>query len=82
VDENTMGSLLTERIARLWRREEERMAAKNEPQKVVTACPDCGQSIALKGKTEPGRRFTCIHCGAELKVVKANPLKLGMAYGA
>jgi hypothetical protein len=29
-----------------------------------------------------GRRFTCIHCGAELKVVKTEPLKLGRAYTA
>jgi lysine biosynthesis protein LysW len=60
----------------------ERMVTKNEPQKAITACPDCGQRIALKGKVEPGRRFTCIHCGVELKVVKAEPLKLGRAYAA
>jgi len=58
------------------------MVTENEPQKAVTACPDCGQRIALKGKTELGRRFTCTHCGAELKVVKTEPLKLGRAYTA
>jgi lysine biosynthesis protein LysW len=58
------------------------MATKNEPQKAVTVCPDCGQRIALKGKPEFGRRFTCIHCGADLKVVRTEPLKLGRAYAA
>ena len=58
------------------------MATKNEAEKTVTACPDCGQRIALKGKVERGRRFACTHCGAELKIVKTEPLKLGRAYAA
>jgi lysine biosynthesis protein LysW len=56
------------------------MVAKNASEKTVTACPDCGQRIALKGIVGPGRRFVCTHCGAELKVVKTEPLKLGRGY--
>jgi hypothetical protein len=29
-----------------------------------------------------GQRFTCIHCGAELKIVKTEPVRLGRAYAA
>ena len=58
------------------------MVAKNERQKAVTSCPDCGQRIALKGRSELGRRFTCMRCGAELKVVKTEPLRLGRTYAA
>lgn len=69
----------TRKITCLWRREEERVTTRTESQRAVTACPDCGQKIALKGKAEPGRRFTCIQCGAELKVEQREPLKLGRA---
>ena len=58
------------------------MATRDESQKAVTTCPECGQRIALKGKADLGRRFACMHCGAELKVVKTEPLKLGMVYAA
>jgi lysine biosynthesis protein LysW len=58
------------------------MTAKSEPQKTATACPECRQRIALRGKVELGRRLACAHCGAELKVIKTEPLRLGMAYGA
>ena len=56
------------------------MTSQDEPHKAVTACPDCGHRIALKGKPELGRRVACAHCGAELKVIKTDPLKLGKAY--
>ncbi|MBL7200684.1 MAG: lysine biosynthesis protein LysW [Anaerolineae bacterium] len=46
----------------------------------VTACPDCGHRIALKGRAELGRRLTCLHCGAELKVTGTEPLKVARAF--
>jgi lysine biosynthesis protein LysW len=58
------------------------MASKQEAQKTTTACPDCGRRIVLKGVPQVGRRFTCIYCGAELKIVKADPVQLGRAYAA
>jgi lysine biosynthesis protein LysW len=58
------------------------MSTTDGSQKALTACPDCGQKIAVKGRAGLGRRFTCIHCGAELKVVHVGPLKLGRAYVA
>ena len=58
------------------------MTSTGEPQKTLTACPECRQKIALSGRVERGRRVACIHCGAELKVVKTDPLKLGLAYAA
>ena len=58
------------------------MATESEPQKTVTTCPECKQRITLKGQVKLGRRLACAHCGAKLKVIKTDPLKLGLAYAA
>jgi lysine biosynthesis protein LysW len=57
-----------------------KMTVKDTTRKAVTACPECGQRIALTGRPELGRRLVCTHCGAELKVVEREPLRLGKAY--
>ena len=56
------------------------MNVKGESPKSVTACPDCGQRIALKDKIVLGQRLVCIHCGTELKVIETSPLKLRRAF--
>jgi lysine biosynthesis protein LysW len=56
------------------------MGVRNERHRVVTACPDCGQRIALNRTPKLGQRLVCTHCGTELKVVKAQPLELAKAF--
>ena len=43
-------------------------------------CPDCKQSIRLRGKVFWGKKVTCPNCDAQLTVVEANPIQLGWAY--
>lgn len=57
------------------------MDTKGPSQKTFTSCPVCGQKIAIRGEPGTDRRFACTHCGAELKVVKTDPLRLGMPHG-
>lgn len=56
------------------------MDTKGELKKVFTSCPECGQKIAIRGEPGTDRRFACAHCGAELKVVRTDPLSLGMVH--
>jgi len=58
------------------------MDTKGQSQKTFTSCPVCGQRIAIKGEPGTARRFACTHCGAELKVINADPLKLGTVHRA
>ena len=56
------------------------MSAKNEQQRVVTACPECNQRIAFHSAPKLGQRLVCTRCGTELKVIEAKPLKLARAF--
>ena len=56
------------------------MNARNERQRIVTACPECTQRIALKSVPKLGQRLVCTRCGTELKVTETKPLKLAKAF--
>ncbi len=46
----------------------------------IAACPDCGDLLAFTGKTKLFQRVVCPNCGAELEVVRTEPVELEWAY--
>ena len=46
----------------------------------IAACPDCGDRMAFTGKVKLFQRVVCPNCGAELEVVKTEPVELEWAY--
>ena len=43
-------------------------------------CPDCGETIRLKGKVHIGREIVCPHCDALLEVIDIDPIQLDWVY--
>jgi alpha-aminoadipate carrier protein LysW len=43
-------------------------------------CPDCGETVTLRGSVRLGKEVVCPHCDAELEVVETDPLELDWAY--
>ncbi len=43
------------------------------------SCPECGADVSLSEKVEKGEIVQCGDCGAELEVVKINPVELALA---
>ncbi|HUT18396.1 MAG TPA: lysine biosynthesis protein LysW [Anaerolineae bacterium] len=52
----------------------------SEVKTAKAVCPDCGETITLKGSVRLGQEVICSHCDAELEVVETDPLELDWAY--
>jgi len=52
----------------------------NEVKVAKAVCPDCGETITLKGSVRLGQEVVCAHCDAELEVVETDPLELDWVY--
>ena len=46
----------------------------------IVFCIDCDQPIKLDCRLVKGEIITCSNCGADLKVVSADPVELDWAY--
>ena len=46
----------------------------------IAACPGCGDRLAFMGKVKLFQRVVCSNCGAELEVVKTEPVELEWTY--
>ncbi len=59
------------------------MDTQKETEKMATAtvatCPECGADVTLGVKVEKGEIVQCGDCGAELEVIKLEPLELVLA---
>ena len=42
----------------------------------MTECPVCGSEIVLEGKYQKNEIIDCETCGAELEIIKLDPLTL------
>lgn len=51
-----------------------------QTQTAFATCPDCKQSIRVRGRVFWGRRVTCPNCDTQLAVVETAPVQLGLAY--
>jgi alpha-aminoadipate carrier protein LysW len=46
---------------------------------VAVACPECGADVSLNENVEKGEIIQCGDCGAELEVIKIDPVELALA---
>jgi alpha-aminoadipate carrier protein LysW len=42
-------------------------------------CPECDAVVTVKAKTRKNEIIACAECGAELELLSAQPIKLGLA---
>ena len=53
---------------------------ESKPKRVAAECPDCGETVTLRGPVRVGQRVTCPHCESVLEVVESDPVELDWAY--
>ena len=46
---------------------------------MIAVCPECAAEIEMADKLIKGEIVECMECGAELEVVRVNPVKLDLA---